>query len=174
MIKFSRSVEIGEDFNNITVFGFSINDMFIVDPYVSECGRFNVDPVETYGISKEDADNLVKLNKILEEAVQREVARKLKPALPDVAVLAKTFSRVLWRCLTAAEMYQVIARNAAGTDPGVCHSHDFCDANTAMEQALQELGVSYTAPTEVTELINEAWDLAKAVDFYDLIPGKED
>jgi hypothetical protein len=50
-------------------------------------------------------------------------------------ILALEFARTLRAYLTDAEMAECIARNRAETSPGVCHSHDFCDANDAMAEA---------------------------------------
>lgn len=71
MYRFALPLEKGEDpSSGQPVVGFSINDMFIFDPYLSECGRFAVDPTVTYGLTKEDADHLVDMNHRLEEATQ--------------------------------------------------------------------------------------------------------
>ncbi len=40
-----------------------------------------------------------------------------------------------------------------------CASHDFCDPNEAMAQALQAFGVSFSP--FLCEGINEAWELAQ-------------
>lgn len=41
------------------------NDFSIVDPFASECGRFGVDPLATYGIEKADADLIRNHNRII-------------------------------------------------------------------------------------------------------------
>ena len=62
-------IEMGEGMNeageSIPAYGFvdHKSGVFITDPYSSSCGRFVVDPVATYGVPKEKADHLVKLNK---------------------------------------------------------------------------------------------------------------
>lgn len=71
MHKFSHPLTTGEDAStNLPVFGFILNDMLISDPFSSECGRFKVDPTETYGVSQEDAMQLVELNKLVDRATQ--------------------------------------------------------------------------------------------------------
>lgn len=71
MHKFALPLETGEDpKTNLPVFGFSINGMFIHDPFFSQCGRFEVNPTETYGLSLEDANRLVALNKLVDTATQ--------------------------------------------------------------------------------------------------------
>jgi hypothetical protein len=75
--------------------------------------------------------------------------------------LAREFSRILKLWLTAEQMAQVVADNAQeDSDSSVCHSHDYCDANMAMAQALSNLGMF--DPLDW----NAAWDMAKANHFY--------
>lgn len=71
MHQFALPLETGIDaVTNLPVLGFSLNGMFITNPFVSECGRFEVDPVETYGLSRSDADQLVAFNKLVDTATQ--------------------------------------------------------------------------------------------------------
>ncbi|WP_432263359.1 hypothetical protein [Cupriavidus sp. TMH.W2] len=84
-------------------------------------------------------------------------------------MLAKRFSAVLGEWLSTTELAIVVARNRACKDPLVCHSHDFCDANMAMQQAIEEIkiGDSESLVTdEQTDLMNAAWDIAKSNHFY--------
>jgi hypothetical protein len=54
---------------------------------------------------------------------------------PDYAPeLGKRFVTIVEEWLTPEEFEEVRTRNDTRT-PGVCHSHDFCDANMAMDQA---------------------------------------
>lgn len=53
-----------------SIFGFVWKGVFITDPYSSDCSRFEVDPTEAYGISRDDAEQLRKLNQSLEDAVE--------------------------------------------------------------------------------------------------------
>lgn len=43
-----------------------VDDMEIVDPWLSECGRFEVDPRDAYGMSLEVASKLLEHNKAIE------------------------------------------------------------------------------------------------------------
>lgn len=71
MHQFALPLETGDDaITGLPVFGFSINDMFITDPFLSECGRFKVNPTEVYGLSQDDANHLVALNKLVDTATQ--------------------------------------------------------------------------------------------------------
>lgn len=87
--------------------------------------------------------------------------------------VASEFSKVLHRWLTKEEMTLVVARNAAETRSGICHSHDFCDANMAMDEAFNNLGLE-SLPSEeehpeesakAIALWNEAWAIAQAAQF---------
>jgi hypothetical protein len=67
--------------------------------------------------------------------------------------LAKEFSAELRRTLTADEMDEVNRLNADEANPGVCHSHDFCDANQVM---LDVLGFAVFDASQ-NDLISQAW-----------------
>jgi hypothetical protein len=88
--------------------------------------------------------------------------------------LGKRFVTILEEWLTPEEFETVRTRNDA-REPGVCHSHDFCDANEAMAQAcIDVLGrhprVIDDRPASDGEheadnlLWNRAWDWA--IDHY--------
>lgn len=81
-------------------------------------------------------------------------------------MLATKFSKVLNEWLTAEQMDEVRQRNAGG-DPLCCATHDFCDANQAMLDALDEAGIEWGGPEddEGNRLISKAWDLAKSRGF---------
>lgn len=71
MHTFAQPLENGDDVSQgLPVLGFSVNDMFIHNPLLSECGRFEVDPVKTYGISVEDAQALNALNALIARAAE--------------------------------------------------------------------------------------------------------
>jgi hypothetical protein len=55
--------------------------------------------------------------------------------------LATEFVDELRDQLTPAEFAEVRKRNAAETNPLICHSHDFCDANMVMLDAIERLGI---------------------------------
>jgi hypothetical protein len=91
--------------------------------------------------------------------------------------LAVEFAKVLRSWLPADEMAKVIILNQNETDKGVCHSHDFCDANTAMLEAVGNLTDLSTDDTDELspacvwllgdglDTVNSAWDIAKASGF---------
>jgi hypothetical protein len=59
--KFELSTAMNGEGEEVPAFGFSHNDMFIVNARVSECGRFHADP-SVYGLTSAEADLLAQLN----------------------------------------------------------------------------------------------------------------
>lgn len=83
-----------------------------------------------------------------------------------VEQLAAAFTRELANQLTKQQWLTVCRRNRVETDPGVCHSHDYCDANMVMDAAFRSLGLDPfgggdTMPDAMVDLWNDAWDRAK-------------
>lgn len=84
--------------------------------------------------------------------------------LPTANELADAFSAIIREWLTLPELASVIHDNAtihAGT--GVCATHDYCDPNQAMIDALEAFGVEWD--NDLCELVNAAWDIANANKF---------
>lgn len=82
--------------------------------------------------------------------------------------LARLFSEGLKEALTYQEFSQVLDRNAHETNPGVCHTHDFIDANMIMSDAFVAMAgheVDGNSDDDV-DLWNAAWDIAKAAKFF--------
>jgi len=92
---------------------------------------------------------------------------KTKTKLPTDRAAAIRFVQILRQWLTDDELKQVILRNRAETLPDVCHSHDFCDANMALHDALIDLDVEVfdeeagTMHDDALDLMNRAHALAK-------------
>lgn len=87
MFKFSFVLQQGEDVNTgLAVFGFEHDGMFIYDPFLSDCGRFQVDPVEAYGITRQEAEGLVTLNRALVQATEAAVDAACKSAQDAMGV----------------------------------------------------------------------------------------
>lgn len=93
--------------------------------------------------------------------------------LPSPMQLAERFVTVLkrWakdRDIARVAWDQMLADNAAETDPNICHSHDWCDANMAMAEAFEDLGAEqqerwgddWAANEEASALWNAAWKAA--------------
>lgn len=82
---------------------------------------------------------------------------------PETAVrLSERFAELLHEDLTPAQFAAMVTRNRVETSKGVCHSHDFCDANVTMADAWRQvIGDDFDADDEAqTAVWNEAWELA--------------
>ena len=87
--------------------------------------------------------------------------------------IARAFAAILAEEIGAANLAEAVRRNSEdGADQSehICHSHDFCDANMCMDEALREHGVVMFAdgemPDETVDLFNAAWTLAKRNAFW--------
>lgn len=90
------------------------------------------------------------------------------------ALLAREFGRTMTAYLTPRQMREANERNALLDWGGmVCHSHDFCDANMAMDEAFRH--VMNRDPIADIEagmseadcmLWNDAWDIARRHRFW--------
>jgi hypothetical protein len=87
---------------------------------------------------------------------------------PTAEELARRFSMELRLMLDSLDMWQVVVSNAAEPkDSGVCHSHDFCDANEAMLLAMEHYGIQFDpADQEQADFTSAAWTTAKKANFY--------
>lgn len=79
--------------------------------------------------------------------------------------VADKFRSVIFDWLGAETCREVDARNKS-YEPACCATHDFCDANMAMDEAMTGLGVYSDFfedgnTEEVTALWNKAWDIAR-------------
>ena len=85
--------------------------------------------------------------------------------------LSVRFSQILREWLSESEMAEVVARNAAETNPQICHSHDLADPNQAMLDAAKDLGfreidvLDGPLSSAGIDLWNAAWNLAKSNGF---------
>ena len=85
---------------------------------------------------------------------------------PITVDLARAFARRLWEEI-GADMGDVVAMNRAETRKGICHTHDFCDANQVMLDAMDEVipGFSLEDDNGRISVIDTAWTLASKADF---------
>jgi hypothetical protein len=75
--------------------------------------------------------------------------------------IAQRFVGILRDWLTADEWAAMVAANRAETDPRVCHSHDYCDANEAMFEACgADLGEIDPSDEAQAAIWNAAWERA--------------
>jgi len=77
--------------------------------------------------------------------------------------LAERFSSILREWLTPEQLASVNAMNRSDEDKSICHTHDVCDPNQAMIDALASFGIDWS-PDEMP-LIDDAWGIAKANGF---------
>ncbi len=81
--------------------------------------------------------------------------------------LALFFTQELAKEIGAAKFKRVAALNATETNPGVCHSHDFCDANEVMAAAFIAAGFAHPADdmadTNVCDMWEAAWKIARGM-----------
>ena len=83
--------------------------------------------------------------------------------------LAKLFGEKVQEALSVAEFRAAVdANKSEGPQSGVCHTHDYCDANMLMAAAWQEFFGSEpdVSKEEDTLIWNDAWEIAKAADFF--------
>lgn len=87
--------------------------------------------------------------------------------------IAHLFATELKEYLTKEEMVEVIKRNELEKDSNVCHSHDFCDANMAMDSAMSKHGLEIIDESvnpegfrHYAEIWNAAWSIAKQNKFW--------
>lgn len=98
--------------------------------------------------------------------IGRANAMRYRPASVTPAALAKAFASAIRAQLTPAQFTEMQRRNASPVLPaGACASHDFCDANMVMYEALCELAGEYL-PADIVcsdpdALWNPAWNIAR-------------
>lgn len=81
-------------------------------------------------------------------------------------MVAAKFSAILREWLTPADLLEIDRRNKTEEYGGLCATHDFCDPNQAMIDALESFGLEYEGHDEVQgKLIDLAWSIAKANQF---------
>ena len=89
--------------------------------------------------------------------------------------LARTFSRLLADEMGEDNLWEAVERNDRDAERSLCcHTHDFCDANQVMLDALAEHGIlcdespdaeRCLPADEYMVLAEEAWDIAKGAEF---------
>lgn len=77
-----------------------------------------------------------------------------------VARLRRGLTRVQREALTADQVRLFDEYDEAGLVPDVCASHDYCDANDVMEEALHHFGVTDVFADDATDLWNDSWKIA--------------
>ena len=89
--------------------------------------------------------------------------KMLMTTIIDPEDLASEFCRVLNDWLGADTLQEINRRNALPEYESCCASHDFCDPNQAMLEAMETFGVGFEP--DQCGLINAAWDHARIQHF---------
>lgn len=87
--------------------------------------------------------------------------KKIKKPLTEITVrqLSDAFTTVIQEWLSTAELKQMRRRNHVfNMDSGVCASHDYCDANMAMEEAFKRVTGQNTAQLSRRDRSKEGCD----------------
>lgn len=79
-------------------------------------------------------------------------------AIVSALDLSSEFSRILREWLSPDELAEINQRNSTSEYSGCCASHDFCDPNQAMVEALEMFGLDFHP--RLCGLVNEAWGIA--------------
>lgn len=88
--------------------------------------------------------------------------------IPTVETLALEFSKGLHAYLSPEQMREVVERNRTEAVPGICHSHDFCDANMFLYDVFIKYGMNPATEGGMDqwgELWDQAWNLSKSKEF---------
>jgi hypothetical protein len=85
--EFPRQMKLIENAEGVPVYAFAIKDMWIDNPRLSDCGRFEVDPIEKYGLRPQEIAELENANSRLR--ADREAAEAHGANIPTEGTLAK-------------------------------------------------------------------------------------
>lgn len=81
----------------------------------------------------------------------------------DSTTLARQFCEVIKSWLTDEQLNEVNRLNKTEDYYSACASHNFCDANQAMIEAMESLGLPWQY--DYASLVNSAWDIARLAEF---------
>lgn len=87
----------------------------------------------------------------------------------SIEALAKEFSHSLKSALSSEEMNDLVKKNQSELIPGICHSHDYCDANMVLHEVFMKHGMDIAdegGRERWGEVWDSAWNLAKSNDFW--------
>lgn len=138
---------------------------------VPEAGKLTVQEMRDEGWAESDIESYL--------ARFKAAAESPGPA-PDA--VAHAFADVLKEWLTPEQVAEANAKNKTDDyDDSVCASHDYCDANMAMDEAFKKVDPAFYAAAwadneatggegkvwaRMTDIWNEAWGIAKRADFW--------
>lgn len=85
-----------------------------------------------------------------------------------IGTLPREFGKALRSLLPAEEMQEVVLRNQNESRPGICHSHDFCDANVVLHEVFLAHGMDIAVEggrDRWGEIWDSVWNVARSRDF---------
>lgn len=92
----------------------------------------------------------------------------------EIEAVARDFAQRVTRYIGLASMQDVVERNRTAEE-GICHSHDFCDANVFMAEAMEANGHVDPDPEHCdpgfAATWSDAWNVAKASGFWLEVPS---
>lgn len=98
------------------------------------------------------------------EPINQQTSGVKKMIISKLA-MAQSFSKKLVDCHTPEQMIDIIICNRQEKNTGVCHSHDYCDANMLMLEVFEENNLNVEDEAN-HQLWNDVWDLAKQNEFF--------
>lgn len=89
-------------------------------------------------------------------------------------LLSAAFRRIMAGCCCVADLLKIDSCNRSERVVGLCHSHDFCDPNQAMIDALASLGHDFDHSDDAQiAMISDAWSIARRIGFAAPIDGRD-
>jgi hypothetical protein len=88
---FSERLAIRDNADGLACLGVEHDGYFIIDPFVSDCGRFDANPV-TYGLTAEQAEFIKSFNEALEQAADAAINAGAKVMQHALGVTAGDFA----------------------------------------------------------------------------------
>ncbi len=97
---------------------------------------------------------------LLEDALQFAVTFK-PAAAQNPTLIAYAFLKRLKEELTAAQFNDLINRQKYIPEAETCHSHDYCDSNEIMSEAMESIGLNvFLYEDGVNPIANDLWNKA--------------
>ena len=125
--------------------------------------------IKKHGISETNARKLVGLRDWFSKTGPADKLNLSKIAndKQKIESIAKKFAELLKKEIGDENLAETVALNAKEKSSGICHSHDFCDANMVMAEAFTAVGIDLdkdypdmTQNETITGIWGDAWDLA--------------
>jgi len=89
-----------------------------------------------------------------------ELAVTNLPSWEITKELSDIFSRKLCAALSNKKIEKIITLNQTSEYKNCCSSHEFCDSNMLMSDALDDLFIKWDLTDPIINLINDSWELS--------------